>query len=950
LNETVGEGMVMANFTNPYIAGAPLRGERGFYGRQDTLQWVRRELRNPATNALVLFGQRRIGKTTLLLQLQQTLPADQFAPVYFDLQDQATRSLSSVLADLADTMAEQAGLEPPDPETFDDRGRHFSTHFLPQLYAAIGQRRPVLLMDEFDVLDQAAEAELPETAAARSLFPFLRRLMLEESRLAFVFVVGRRAEDLTLDFSATFKASLTREIWTLDERSAVALVRQAEEEGSLRFSDAAVNRVLNLTNRHPYLTQLLCQRLWERCYGSSSNGVPAVDVSEVETAVTDALEAGYQAFAWLWDGLAPAEKIYAAAFAEVAHEGSTLAEDEVIQVLTAHASRLRTREVELAPRDLVQRRVLDAAGDQIYRFNVELFRRWVQKHKPLRDVKDELDQVDTTAEQLFRVGQSFFQRQQPENAIRYFQDALAANPRHFRARLYLGETLLQSGDLETAVAELEKAYQLDREEARLPLARALVTRARTYLEAQDEEAGLHLLERALAISPQERDAQTLRYEIWTRRGDQALQVNDLDTALSAYQQVGNREGVAKVNDLQTRRHLSTLEREAEAHEKAGRWEEALAGYEKLLAAAPGEAARIEWQERGQRAQQEQQLARRFAEGIGFLEQQAWDNAVSAFIDVIQQRPQYSRNGVLAVNLLQDAVQHEPGSHNGRRGDLRPYSQKIPLFHRWWRAGAALVALALLVFGAVLYEDTGILIFAAMALVALAAICAAIAVDHYQAERPVRGVIFTLAALPWLYEAVKSSRWWGHADVSDFSLYTGLLMLAWTLLDALYGQGVYPSPLVDRATKMMGPPRSRPKIAVDPSPAMATAAQEIPSRSWEQSRHWTDNIVTQSYQPLEDAEEIQGKFGANLFRGWEGVGGRIIVTNRRLLFEAHRYNVQREPLDIPLHDISDIVPSKTLYLVPNGITIACHSGQQYRFVVSASERKGIIAMIERQRAR
>jgi hypothetical protein len=68
----------MAQPVNPYVAGAPLRGEQGFFGRQDTLDWVARELRNPATNALVLFGQRRIGKTTLLLQLQRTLPADAF--------------------------------------------------------------------------------------------------------------------------------------------------------------------------------------------------------------------------------------------------------------------------------------------------------------------------------------------------------------------------------------------------------------------------------------------------------------------------------------------------------------------------------------------------------------------------------------------------------------------------------------------------------------------------------------------------------------------------------------------------------------------------------------------------------------------------------------------------------------------------------------------------------
>jgi tetratricopeptide (TPR) repeat protein len=821
--------MAMANYTNPYVAGAPLRGERGFYGRQDTLKWVIRELRNPATNALVLFGQRRIGKTTLLLQLQQTLPGDQFLPVYFDLQDQATRSLSSVLADLADTMAEKAGLTPPDPEAFDERGRHFSAHFLPELYAAIGQRRPVLLLDEFDVLDQAAEAELPETAAARSLFPFLRRLMLEESRLAFVFVVGRRAEDLTLDFSATFKASLTREVWTLDETSAVALVRQAEGEGSLRFTDAAVNRVLELTNRHPYLTQLLCQRLWEKRYGSNPNGPPVVDVPEVETAVTDALEAGYQAFAWLWDGLAPAEKIYAAAFAEVAHEGSTLTEDEVIQVLTAHASRLRTREVEMAPRDLVQRRVLDAAGDQAYRFNVELFRRWVQKHKPLRDVKDELDQVDTTAEQLFRVGQSFFQRQQPEIAIRYFRDALAANPRHFRARLYLGETLLQSGDLETAVAELEKAYQLDREEARLPLARALVAQARTRLEAQDEEAGLDMLEQALAISPQERDAQTLRYEIWTRRGDQALQENDLDAALDAYRQVDNREGVARVNNLQTRERLASLEREAEAHEKAERWDEALASYEKLLAAVPHEGARLEWEERRQQVQQEQQLARRFAEGLGFLEQQAWDKAARAFADVIYQQPPYSRDGLSATALLQDAVQKKQGRmHKVEQSQSPPNPQRTSLLHRWWRAGGSIMALVVLVWilggsetgwriwdvlvglnriGLILpsFKSYGELLIGGFI---VSVVFALIALDHVKARRYLRGVIFGLGVLPWIIVMIDPTFWntiLRYAALAVIWPVLALLLcplaLLWTIVDATRGEAIYPSPLIEDAAKL-----------------------------------------------------------------------------------------------------------------------------------------------------
>ena len=149
---------------NPYVIGAPVREERGFFGRKDTLEWVARELQSPSTNALVLFGQRAIGKTSLLLELERILPADAFLPVYFDLQGQAGRPLGQVLTGLAGTLAERAGLAPPGPNLFDDEGDFFRRAFLPRFYAVAleGGRRPVFLLDEFEVLDEVTEVDAPQ--------------------------------------------------------------------------------------------------------------------------------------------------------------------------------------------------------------------------------------------------------------------------------------------------------------------------------------------------------------------------------------------------------------------------------------------------------------------------------------------------------------------------------------------------------------------------------------------------------------------------------------------------------------------------------------------------------------------------------------------------------------------------------------------------------------------
>ncbi len=114
----------------------------------------------------------------------------------------------------------------------------------------------------------------------------------------------------------------------------------------------------------------------------------------------------------------------------------------VTQILAEHAARLRRREVELAPQDLITRHVLETSGANEYQFAIELFRLWVKQKRPLRHVVDEIDRVDPIANQLFQIGQDFFRKRQWDDALRYFQDALRQNPNHFQAHLNMGEVYL----------------------------------------------------------------------------------------------------------------------------------------------------------------------------------------------------------------------------------------------------------------------------------------------------------------------------------------------------------------------------------------------------------------------------------------------------------------------------------------------------------------------------
>jgi hypothetical protein len=177
---------------NPYIAGNPISSPNGFFGRDDIFQAVMQVLRHPQSNAIVLYGQRRTGKTSVLLQLErQLVSTGEFVPVYFDLQDKADKPLGDVLYELAQRIAGVVGQAAPERALFDDEGSYFRQSFLPQ---AAAQGKLVLLFDEFDVLDSPQQSK-----AGQTFFPYLRSWMADIQGVSFVLssAAGRKTCLLT---------------------------------------------------------------------------------------------------------------------------------------------------------------------------------------------------------------------------------------------------------------------------------------------------------------------------------------------------------------------------------------------------------------------------------------------------------------------------------------------------------------------------------------------------------------------------------------------------------------------------------------------------------------------------------------------------------------------------------------------------------------------------------
>ena len=166
LRKTYRKRQALLQHFNPYIAGVPVREKDMFFGREDLLMRVEKLVQN---NCLMIFGQRRIGKTSLLHQLHDRLrssenPKVKFFPVFIDLQGVQENDLFHVI--LGEIIAAYPDLEHELPFCFKHEETNYSSRqFSKDLKMLIEHLQSknkkhihiVLLMDEVDAINDYSE-------------------------------------------------------------------------------------------------------------------------------------------------------------------------------------------------------------------------------------------------------------------------------------------------------------------------------------------------------------------------------------------------------------------------------------------------------------------------------------------------------------------------------------------------------------------------------------------------------------------------------------------------------------------------------------------------------------------------------------------------------------------------------------------------------------------------
>ena len=300
--------------TSPYIVGNPIDRKAMLFGREAAIEEICRQLRSDSqANVVLLEGNRRTGKTSILKRLQDPEVLPDWITVNCSLQGGEghaskaglpTNEVFRLIARDLGWAAYAAGIRVwlPDADA-PEPGRPFRVAFvraLPRAFSgdrpfetfelflqkvieAARPRRVLLMLDEFDKLQEGIDAEVTSPQVPENI----RYLLHRYPEFSAILVGSRRIKRLREEYwSALFGFGHRIPVSGLQRKDARRLVTQPVE-GRLLYVPEARDLVVELCASQPFLIQSLCNRIFESAARSKRRTVTVDDVNTAAEAMTE---------------------------------------------------------------------------------------------------------------------------------------------------------------------------------------------------------------------------------------------------------------------------------------------------------------------------------------------------------------------------------------------------------------------------------------------------------------------------------------------------------------------------------------------------------------------------------------------------------------------------------------------------------------------------------------
>ncbi|MCC5665366.1 ABC transporter substrate-binding protein [Nostoc sp. CHAB 5784] len=443
---------------NPYIIGTPIENPEMLFGRDSLFENIRDHLQNNE-KFILLHGQRRIGKSSVLRILPYIVARDDFLFVSYDLQRDIHSQNNKILYNIISRILHEIGTErdidisyllESDSNLEDVRIRRNIYNISYELDTR--GLKLILLLDEFDVIETDSDIN-----RAVNFLEYLNNLIIEVKEIYLIAVVGRYINYMP-NLLRIFRQAPFVEIGFLNSESAKKLIRQPAIN-SLQYRDETIERILNFSSGHPLYTQVLCYEIFNFAKNNNyrARNFPIIP-DDVDGVIQEALQTSQGGCACFWDGLSLHERVVVSAIAQAQQENLTGDPAQIFQ----EYGLVFTDALKDAIDELIRRGFIDSNPIKI---RVELVRLWLIEHHKLKDEIAILETIE--AEQfnivLINIARSLWkQEDRKNNALNQYELVLNLNPNHFSTIVELTGKYCELKDFNKALPLYEKALKLEK--------------------------------------------------------------------------------------------------------------------------------------------------------------------------------------------------------------------------------------------------------------------------------------------------------------------------------------------------------------------------------------------------------------------------------------------------------------------------------------------------------
>ena len=378
---------------NPYIVGNPIKSREMFFGREDDFKFVEKKIRIGKPNQIVvLCGDRRSGKTSILFQILGGRLNDSFLPILIDMQ-----MLAGVNGDLefyksilksGFAVLQNLGIDVNKNDILDDKNpEELISSFLSWVRDNTSGKTVLFLLDEYELIEE----KIKDGSVSENTINYLSGILESEFRVSFIFTGSQNLEDRNPEiWKKLLGKSIYRKISYLSFKDTKRLIVEPLKD-SVEYEKDVIAGIYRLTNGQPFYTQVLCQNLIDLLIDDNRVNCTLTDLDKV---IREIVANPMPQMIYTWNSFNSWEKIILSSLAATQNIDS-----EWINVRQVMKYILKTRiilpfnkeKAKVLLEEAYHKDFLEKNDEGLYRFRMDIFRYWIRREYSIWKVVNETD-------------------------------------------------------------------------------------------------------------------------------------------------------------------------------------------------------------------------------------------------------------------------------------------------------------------------------------------------------------------------------------------------------------------------------------------------------------------------------------------------------------------------------------------------------------------------------